>query len=105
MTYSTVVVGTDGSESSYRAVDKAAEVASGVGATLLLAAAYHPMSRREQQRAADALGEEAYLVTGSTPAEDLLREACDRAKAAGVKDPKTVAVEATRSTRCSNSSR
>jgi nucleotide-binding universal stress UspA family protein len=71
--YTTVLVGTDGSESSFRAVDRAAAVAKDAGAKLLLVTAYHPMSPREVQAAAEALGGEAYKVAGSRPAEDVLR--------------------------------
>jgi len=91
--YSTVLVGTDGSESSFRAVDRAADVARGSDATLLLVTAYHPMSQREVQDAASALGGEAYKVAGSAPAENVLRSACDRATAAGVVKTETLAVE------------
>lgn len=91
--YTTVLVGTDGSESSYRAVDRAAVVARDAGATLLLACAYHPMSAREVQDAAAALGGEAYKVSGSTPAEDVLRDAADRARSFGITDLDTLAVE------------
>lgn len=91
--YTTVLVGTDGSESSFRAVDRAAEVARGAGATLLLVTAYHPMSQRELQDATDALGGEAYKVSGSAPAEAVLRSACDRATAAGVDQTEILAVE------------
>ena len=91
--YSTVLVGTDGSESSFRAVERAAEVARGAGATLLLVTAYHPMSAREQQAAAEVLGGESYKVSGATPAEDVLRDACDRATAVGVQKTETIAVQ------------
>ena len=91
--YSTVLVGTDGSESSFRAVDRAAQVARDAGAVLILVTAYHPMSAREVQAAADALGGEAYKVSGSAPAEDVLRDACERATAVGVKNTETFAVE------------
>ena len=91
--YTTVLVGTDGSESSYRAVDRAAVVARDAGASLLLACAYRPMSVREVQDAAAALGGEAYKVSGSTPAEDVLRDAADRARSCGVTDLDTLAVE------------
>ena len=91
--YTTVLVGTDGSESSFRAVDRAAEVARDAGATLLLACAYRPMSEREVRDAQDALGGESYKVSGATPAEDVLRDAADRARSAGVKDVDIVAVE------------
>ena len=90
--YSTVLVGTDGSESSFRAVDRAAQVAQGAGATLLVVCAYRPMSAREVQDAQDALGGESYKVSGATPAEDLLRDAADRARAAGAEQVRTLAV-------------
>ena len=71
--YTTVLVGTDGSESSFRAVDRAAAVARDAGATLLLVCAYRPMSAREVQDAADALGGESYKVSGSTPARSSVK--------------------------------
>jgi len=82
-TYGTILVGTDGSESSFRAVERAAQVAADSGATLLIASAYAQMDERDKRRAADALGEESYKVMGSHPAEDILREAADLAKQAG----------------------
>ena len=91
--YTTVLVGTDGSESSFRAVDRAAEVAKGADATLLIACAYHPMSAREVQDASRALGGESYKVSGSNPAEDVLRDAADRARSAGASKVETLAVE------------
>ena len=91
--YRTVLVGTDGSESSFRAVERAAEVAHGVGATLLVACAYHPMSAREIQDAARVLGGESYKVAGSHPAEDVLRDAEDRARKAGADKVERLAVE------------
>ena len=91
--YRTVLVGTDGSESSFRAVDRAAAVAAGAGATLVLLTAYRPMNSREVQDAKDALGDEAYKVSGSTPAEDVLRDAKERARLAGVTTVETIAVE------------
>ena len=88
--FQTILVGTDGSESSFRAVTRAASVAADTGATLVIVSAYQPAPDREQRRHADALGEEAYKVVGSHPAEDILREASDVAKQAGAKDVTTV---------------
>ena len=88
--YRTILVGTDGSESSYRAVERAAAVAADTGATLLIVSAYTEMSDRERSRAASALGEEAYKVVGSHPAEDILNEASGRAKKAGASEVDTV---------------
>lgn len=89
--YTRVVVGTDGSETSYKAVARAAEIAQESGAQLLIVTAFRPLSQRQQQEAAQALGSEAYKVVGSHPAEDVLREACARIPA-GV-DVDTVAAE------------
>jgi nucleotide-binding universal stress UspA family protein len=91
--YRTVLVGTDGSESSFRAVDRAAQVARDAGALLLLVCVYRPMSDREVQAAAEALGGESYKVAGSHPAEDVLRDACERATSVGVEDTEVLAVE------------
>jgi len=68
-------------------------VSAGAGATLLVVCAYRPMSAREVQDAAEALGGESYKVSGSTPAEDVLRDAADRARAAGAEKVETLAVE------------
>ncbi|MGY1803432.1 universal stress protein [Blastococcus sp. SYSU D00922] len=93
--YRTIVVGTDGSESSLRAVARAGAVAGASGATLVIACAYLPTEAddRELSRAQDALGEDAYQVVGSHPAEDTVRTAAERAGAAGAKNVKTVAVQ------------
>ncbi|GGT79790.1 MULTISPECIES: universal stress protein [Actinomadura] len=91
--YRIILVGTDGSDSSFRAVDKAAQLAAATGATLLLASAYSPMPERERANAADRLGDLAYKVQGSTPADDALRAARERAVAAGATDIEQEAVE------------
>ncbi|WP_326639938.1 universal stress protein [Nonomuraea fuscirosea] len=86
MAYRTVLVGTDGSASSFRAVSAAASLAAATGATLVLTCAYLPMRESERAAAADRLGELAYKVTGSTPADDALRAAREHAAAAGATD-------------------
>ncbi|GLY76380.1 universal stress protein [Actinoallomurus iriomotensis] len=90
--YRKVLVGTDGSPSSFRAVEAAGRVAADAGAKLIMVCAYHPMSDRERARAGDQLGDLAYKVEGSTPADDALRAARDRAIAVGAKDVEEVAV-------------
>jgi nucleotide-binding universal stress UspA family protein len=90
--YRKVLVGTDGSASSLRAVEAAGRVAADSGATLLLVCAYQPMPDRERARASDQLGDLAYKVEGSTPADDVLRAARERAIAAGAKEVDEVAV-------------
>ncbi|MFI6532443.1 universal stress protein [Nonomuraea sp. NPDC050547] len=83
MRYQTILVGTDGSASSLRAVTAAAELAAATSARLVVACAYLPMRESERAPAADRLGELAYKVSGSTPAEDTLRAARESAVAAG----------------------
>jgi nucleotide-binding universal stress UspA family protein len=91
--YKAVLVGTDGSESSFRAVDRAASVAADADATLYLLTAYRPMSAKEREDARNALGDDAYKVQGATPAEDVLRDAEERASKLGAKKLKRLAVE------------
>lgn len=79
--YQTVVVGTDGSDSSLRAVERAGSLASGPDAKVIVATAYLPTP--DDTRAADALKGEGYKMTGNAPIYDLLRDASERAKAAG----------------------
>jgi nucleotide-binding universal stress UspA family protein len=78
-----VVVGTDGSESSLRAVDRAAKIAADSDAKLIIATGYFP--QKDDTRAADVLGDEGYKVTGNAPIYAMLHDARDRAKAAGAK--------------------
>lgn len=90
--YQTVLAGTDGSNSSMRAVDRAAEMARDAQASLVIVCAYYPPSRDEVRDAEDVLGDEAYQVVGSAPAEDTLRTAADRARALGSTQVETVAI-------------
>jgi nucleotide-binding universal stress UspA family protein len=92
--YRTVVVGTDGSESSLRAVTRAGALAGACGATLVIACAYLPTDDDDRRlaQAQDVLRDDAYQVVGSHPAEDTVRTAQERASSAGAKDIRTVAV-------------
>lgn len=91
--YRTVVVGTDGSDTSLAAVDRAAAVAADSDAELVVVCAFTPASRDDTAGAEDALKDEAYLVVGWTPAEETLRTAEDRAVAAGARKVRTAAVD------------
>jgi nucleotide-binding universal stress UspA family protein len=82
--YTTVVVGTDGSDSSLRAVDRAATIAAQSGAKLFVATAYFP--QQDDARAADVLKGEGYKTTGAAPIYAILKEAHERAAAAGAKE-------------------
>ena len=96
--YRTVVVGTDGSTSSLRAVDRAGAFAAQEHAKLIVATAYFPVEEKggwshapshdhvADPRAADALAGEGYKMHGSAPIYEILRDARDRAKAAGARD-------------------
>jgi nucleotide-binding universal stress UspA family protein len=103
--YRTVIVGTDGSASSLRAVERAGEVAAHDNARLIVASAHTPTDEKggwsrapspdrvADPRAADALGSEGYRVHGRAPVYEILREARDRAKAAGARDIEERAIE------------
>ena len=91
--YSTVLVGTDGSASSFLAVDAAAALAADARAPLLIVCAYTPMSPRAERDAAAELGQDAYKVRGSNPAETVLGDARARAIAAGASRVRTLALE------------
>jgi nucleotide-binding universal stress UspA family protein len=81
--YQVVLVGTDGSESSLRAVDRAGQIAAESNARLIIATGYFP--HRDDTKAEDILKDEGYMVHGNAPVYAMLREARDRAKAAGAK--------------------
>lgn len=89
--YQTVVVGTDGSETSFRAVERAATLAHDADATLVIACAYEP--EKPDPAAQDALGNEAYQVVGSAPADDTVSRARDLAAKAGATKIETEAVQ------------
>lgn len=90
--YQIVAVGTDGSESSFRAVDRAASIAADSKALLLIVCAYRPSKTTGE--AEQALGDDAaFHVVGSRPAEETLRDARERAVARGSMEIDTVAVE------------
>ncbi|WP_375491697.1 universal stress protein [uncultured Jatrophihabitans sp.] len=89
--YNTVLVGTDGSETSFRAVERAAELARDAQAALVITCAYFPA--KPDPHDTDVLGDEAYQVVGSAPAEDSLRTARDRATKAGATNVQTQAVQ------------
>ncbi len=91
--YRTVLVGTDGSETSYRAVERAAALAADTGARLLIVCAYQPADEAALAREKDILGPESYQLVGSAPAEDNLGRARDRAGQAGRVEVDTLSVQ------------
>jgi nucleotide-binding universal stress UspA family protein len=96
--YRKLIVGTDGSTSSFHAVDRAAAFAAQESAKLIIASAHIPAVEKggwsrppshdyvADPRGADTLGSEGYKLHGSAPVYEILRDARDRAKAVGAKD-------------------
>ena len=82
--YTTVLVGTDGSDSSFRAVDRAGAIAAGSNAKLVIATAYFPHG--DDHKSDEILKDDAYKTHGNAPIYAILHDASDRAKAAGAKD-------------------
>jgi nucleotide-binding universal stress UspA family protein len=89
-TYRTVIVGTDGSDSSLRAVDRAGALAAAANANLIVATAHFPHA--DDTRAADHLKDAGHKMIGKAPVYGILRDARDRAKEAGAADIKERAI-------------
>ncbi|OBH82015.1 universal stress protein [Mycobacterium scrofulaceum] len=86
--YQIVVVGTDGSDSSLRAVERAAATAADHGATLIVATAHLPV-HEERGRYAIPPGSDHgqdYRTLGHAPVYAILQNARERAHQAGAKD-------------------
>jgi nucleotide-binding universal stress UspA family protein len=83
MSYTTVLVGTDGSESAMKAVARAADVAAARNASLIVVCAFHPMSAREQALITPATGDATARVTGTRAAEAALDLGVEHARQAG----------------------
>jgi nucleotide-binding universal stress UspA family protein len=94
--YQTVVVGTDGSDSSLRAVDRAAAIAADQGAKLIVATAHLPVPEDhggpgvppgEHTHTPYGLKDrESYRVVGEAPFYAILQDARERAHKAGAKN-------------------
>jgi nucleotide-binding universal stress UspA family protein len=103
--YRTLIVGTDGSDSSLRAVDRAGAFAAQENAKLIIASAHIPHTEKggwsrapshdhvADPRAADTLGSEGYKLHGDAPVYAILRDARDRAKQAGAQNIEERAIE------------
>jgi nucleotide-binding universal stress UspA family protein len=90
--YRVVVVGTDGSDSSFRAVDRAASIAAESNAKLVVATAFLD-GDDVRSGEPDQLRKEDYKTEGNAPVYAMLRDAADRARKAGVKDVEEKAIE------------
>jgi nucleotide-binding universal stress UspA family protein len=83
--YKVVVVGTDGSDTSFRAVDRAAAIAAESDAKLIIATAFLADEELRSGEPDQPTGEN-YRTEGNAPVYGMLREAVDRARTAGAKD-------------------
>lgn len=86
--YQTVVVGTDGSDSSLRAVERAAAIAADHGAKLIVVTAHLPVPE-ERGRYAIPPGSDHgqdYRTVGEAPYYAILRDARERAHLVGAKN-------------------
>jgi nucleotide-binding universal stress UspA family protein len=83
--FSSIVVGTDGSQTAQRAVKEAAELARQTGAELQLVSAYEPVPqsrlRTEQMEAPDDI---AHTVGPREDVDAILRQAAEEVKDTGV---------------------
>jgi nucleotide-binding universal stress UspA family protein len=86
MSYSTIVVGTDGSESSLLAVRRAAALAAAFDATLVIGCAYYA----DQDAAVQAVRMDSKTVVGDSPAQQNLASAVTAAQEEGCSTVETV---------------
>jgi nucleotide-binding universal stress UspA family protein len=84
--FSSIVVGTDGSDTATQAVRQAVDMAGAVGATLELVSAFAPVSeQRLRAERRDAPGDVQWAITPQQEVQATLESAADIARAAGVK--------------------
>lgn len=94
MNYQTVVAGTDGSEASLGAVDRAAELAAAASALLVVVCAYSAIPPRAHAKLRTQLGDTRFdRALGTDAAEDALRTAAARAEGKGARGYTSVLVE------------
>jgi nucleotide-binding universal stress UspA family protein len=94
MRYSTILVGTDRSESSLKAVEEASEIASAFSARLVVVCAYHRLAAKEQAILAATVGPTSmYQVAGTDAAREALAAGRQRALDAGASEVSAMLVE------------
>jgi nucleotide-binding universal stress UspA family protein len=83
---SSIVVGTDGSETARKAVKEAVDLAKQVGARVDLVSAYEPVSnQRLREEARQVPADLEWMVNPREDVEATLRDAAEEVEAAGVK--------------------
>src|SRR5688572_13631191 len=84
--FSSIVVGTDGSETATKAVQQATELAKSVGASISLVSAYEPVSnQRLREEAREAPKDLQWMVNPREDVEATLKQASEMVEGAGVK--------------------
>jgi len=86
MSYTTVLVGLDGSSAALVAVDQAAQTALRNGAAVVVVCAYHPVPAREQATITVGTADARNRITGTGAAQSALDDGVQRALAVGVRD-------------------
>ncbi|MGZ8648159.1 MAG: universal stress protein [Solirubrobacteraceae bacterium] len=82
---SSIVLGTDGSDTAKKAVREATELAKLLGATIDLVSAYEPVpAQRLRAESRDAPDDVSWMVNPREDVEATLKEAAEEVKAAGV---------------------
>lgn len=83
--FSSIVVGTDGSDTAHRAVAHAVDLAGSLGARLEIVCAFEPVSRARLREERVSVPEEMqWMVNAREEVEATLRDACEQAEGAGV---------------------
>lgn len=86
MTYTSIVVGTDGSPSAERAIEQAASLAATDGARLVIVTAYHEGDGPTHDVAAEVVPEDIrYVLTDRVQAEELAGRGREVAHEAGAR--------------------
>jgi nucleotide-binding universal stress UspA family protein len=88
--FTSILVGTDGSVAASTAVDHATELAREVGAKLVIVSAFQPVAR-DQAVAETLAATEHWMITPREDALRVLERAASRAGSAGVGDVETFA--------------
>lgn len=83
--FSSIVLGTDGSDTAKKAVREATELAKQVGATIDLVSAYEPVSsQRLRAEAREVPDDVSWMVNPREDVEATLKEAAEEVEGAGV---------------------
>ncbi|MHB1854739.1 MAG: universal stress protein [Acidimicrobiales bacterium] len=91
MTWSKILVGTDGTERAGRAVIHAAQLAAAVAAELTIVTAY---GSAPKEKAEAAPAELAWTATAAAEAEDIAHQGADSARSSGATQVRTRTVNA-----------